>query len=145
QAPVSITPTITPSPALAAPPSCWYRTGAPMNWGLESVRGLRAVAFWTPAPGSPAGEAKRGAHLVAARLRRDPAVDGPQSPTGRGSRHPGAEGAQELALDSLDVAVVVADGGVLGVEPLPGDRRAGGGITLDAALVAGQRVVVELD
>jgi hypothetical protein len=69
QAPVSITPTITPSPALAAPPSCWYRTGAPMNWGLESVRGLRAVSFWTAA--TP-GRRSRSATLLPASFSATP-------------------------------------------------------------------------
>src|SRR4029453_18679390 len=43
-------PTITPSPPLAAPPSYWYRTGAPMNWGLEPVGRLGGVSFWRAAP-----------------------------------------------------------------------------------------------
>ena len=92
-----------------------------------------------------AGEAQQVGHLVAGDLEGDPAIDGAQGVPGLGGGQLGPQGAQELALDPLDIAGVATHGGVPGVEPLAGDRRTGGGEALDAAAVAGQRVVVELD
>ena len=116
--------------------------GAPMNSGLESVSGCRMLSCCTATTPSMA---RTSATRLAGRTAETPPYTMRKLSRDLGRRDLAGDLGDDGVLLGGDVALVLLLGGRGSRQLDTGDRRAGGCQIGDPALVARQRVVVELD